>query len=673
MPEIKTLLSRREFSIEDLVTVCVTLLGVYLLVLLMYYAETLSWTRTRYVNLFVGPGLALFYLLKYRQKRYADEETETTGNTGILRTSYGKVVSRISSPVGKRYISVLYPLLGLVAIACTVYVELNFDRLLHEAPVLGRTSTDYLVGLILIVLVTHATKVAYGWAITLVTIASLLYAMLGPLMPGILSHSGMSLGQIAVSGAIGLQGAYGFIMGIGSTWVAVFIMFAGIAKQFGFLDYVLDLGQELSNFFKSGVVQVALISSLIIGSITGSAAANTATTGSFTIPMMQQQGVKDEYAAAIEAVASSGAQIMPPVMGVAAFLMADILGIPFVSVLKAGLLPAILFYAAVAVSIHFVTLRYGWIGERSRQFDTTVLPSGIHFAVPIVVLLYTLVVMRLTPLTAGFYTILSLVGIHSLRTIVVEEFSLDTIIALAGDLVRGARQGGIEMAPLIGVLAALGVIVEMVTQTGLSQKLSVQIIGLAGGVFIALLVLAMITSILFGLGMPTPAAYILVVILVAPALIEIGVRELTAHLFVFYFAMLSAITPPVAISVVVGSQIAGTTFMRAAYQSLRIGACAFLLPYAFIYNDALIYWEIPLTIYQFVFVLIAFVLIGVSLIGFDGVEDMPLPERVLFLAIAGVILFGPTFVQAGACLVGLVVVSRRRIRPIFNRYIKPTK
>jgi len=649
-------------AVDNLLSVLIYVFGIYLFAILLYYAWTLRMERVRFINFFFGPGLALFYLHRYKRARMEEEsaidEVQPDFVSG-LRDRFSSVYDLVG---GDRLVAILYPLLAAIALACFVYVELNFTRLQYDAPVLGRTGVDYLVGAVLILLSIHATKVAYGWSITLVTVFALLYAILGPLLPGFLGHSGMSISRVTVVGAIGLDGVYGFIMGIGATWVAVFIMFAGMAKTFGLLDYVLDLGREMSNFFRSGVVQMAVISSLFIGSITGSAAANTATTGSFTIPIMKQQGVDSEYAAAIEGVASSGSQLMPPVMGVAAFLMADILGVPYPDVLRASFLPAVLFYAAIALSIQFLVMRMDWTVAKTNQFDRSVIPAGLHFVAPFAVLLYTLVVMRLTPLSAGLYTIVALVATHAVRNFFVDGIDLGTTLQTGKDVLNGAKDGAVEMAPLIGVLAALGVIVEMVTQTGLSQKLSTQIVGLAGGVFLLLLVLAMITSILFGLGMPTPAAYILVVILVAPALINAGVGDLVAHMFVFYFAVLSAITPPVAISVIIGSQIAGVGFLPAAKQALRIGAPVFILPFGFISNEALIYWSLPETVYMFLFVLVGLALLNIALIGYDGARNISLPKRGGYFVLGLVALFGPLTIQAGVFALGAFLLLDKRFR-----------
>ncbi|MFC7154961.1 TRAP transporter permease [Halomarina halobia] len=630
----------------------VSVLGVGLTLYTFYYAYSLALVRVRHSNLFLGVGLCVFYLHATLEHRYGTEDA--TAYRDRDRLAPGGAIGRTRAALGS-YDWLLTLAFAFASLAVAAYVEANFDRLLNDAVVLGFTSTDYLVGAAIVAIVTDATRRAYGWAITSVVFVAIAYAMAGPSLPGFLGHTGMDWQEVARYGAIGLSGTYGFILGVGTTWVAVFIMFAGMAKTYGALDYILDVGREFGNELRTGVVQVAVVSSMAMGSITGSAAANTATTGTFTIPMMKNQGVRDDFAAAIESVASSGGQMMPPVMGVAAFIMADILQVSYVEVIRAALLPALLFYFSVGVAVQFVVLRFGWTVERTGRFDRGVLRSGAHFAVPFAVLIYTLVVLRLTPLSAGLYTSATLVATMYLRNLVVDGPSAGTLVDTTLDTFRGFRDGAIDMAPLIGVLAAMGIIISMLTQTGLANKVSVRMVGLAGGVFVAVLVMAMLLSILFGLGMPTPAAYILVVILVAPGLVEIGLPEITAHLFVFYFAMLSAITPPVAVAVAVGARIAGSNFMRTGKQALRIGAAGFLIPFAFVTNPSLIAWSFPATPLHLAVVMVGVVALVAATTAYDGRSELGLVGRGIYLLLAAVALYAPmTTVQVGAALLALV-------------------
>ncbi|WP_436347127.1 TRAP transporter permease [Natronorubrum sp. FCH18a] len=691
--------------------------------------------RAEYVILFVGWGLAVYYLDYARRQFDRDREAtpgdgnaDSTGDANSEsiqeppeRTSVlddlGLESERLSSGIQafKRMYGRFDPYLALVLAALSLvtmaYIAGEFSRLDNEVHIVGYTTTDHIIGAALIVLVTDATRRAFGWIIASVAVFAIAYSHESvstlPFLPDLLAWSGEGVPGIIEEAALGLHsGVYdSTIMGIGATWVAIFIMFAGIAKAYGLMDYIREVGTELGNTLRTGVVQIAVISSMVMGSITGSAAANTATTGSFTIPMIKDQGVRSDFAASIEAVASAGGQMLPPVMGVAAFLMADIIGVPYLEIVRAGTIPAALFYLSVGVAVHFTILKFGWTTTDLSPFDWRVLLSGLHFVIPMVVLLYTLIVLRFTPLSAGFYTILTIVGVIFVRNYLIDVFDADRIVRsrLDGDTassdgstgtasgkqfavtsyrsatstmrgtVDGLKQGGLEMAPLVGVLAAMGLIVELLETSGLTGRLGAGIIGfadvtvfgIAGGLALVL-VLAMIASIAFGLGMPTPAAYILVAFLIADAMTELAVPDITAHMFVFYFAMLSAITPPVAISVAVGSRIAGSSFMSACKQALRIGAPGFVIPFAFVANNSLIEWTMT-TLFAFPVVLAGTIGLIVATVGFDGARVLSVPVRAFyvtagFAAMFGSVVDGPVGMGIQAVAAAAIVALLLRAR-----------
>ncbi|QCS43963.1 TRAP transporter fused permease subunit [Natrinema versiforme] len=655
-----------------------------------------------YMIIFLGWGIALYYL-DYAKSQFDSDGSEADVVDGSAATEVpqstsspdeeGRVpglerVRRLSAAIDP-YIAIVF---AMAAILTTVYVYTNFSRLDGDAFILGYNTTDHIVGAILIAVAIDTTRRAFGTSIAAVAVVAIAYAhsAVGPRLFGVFEHSGQSWQQITENGAIAISGVYdSTMMGIGSTWVAIFIMFAGIAKAYGLMDFVREVGSELGTSLRTGVVQIAVISSMIMGSITGSAAANTATTGSFTIPMIKDQGVRDDVAASIEAVASAGGQMLPPVMGVAAFLMADILQVPYLDIVQAGVIPAALFYFSVCLAVHFTILKFGWISNDLTSFNWRLLLNGAHFVVPMAVLLYTLVYLRYTPLSAGMNTIFAIVGVMFVRNFLVgvlnigsSEVTFDigerqiqgddvlwNVLATIKQTADGFKQGGLDMAPLVGVLAAMGVIVEMLEGTGLTARVATTIVGLGdvsilgfgGGLFVVLF-LAMIASILFGLGMPTPAAYILVAILVAKPITELGTPPIATHMFVFYFAMLSAITPPVAISVAIGSRIAGASFMRSCQQALRLGAPGFVIPYAFIANDSLIYWSSE-TLIAFPVVLAGTVALIVATIGFDGARDLSVPVRGLYIAAAFCAMFGSLVhvavqIVAAAAIIGVLLHAR---------------
>jgi len=723
---------------QQVLSAVITVMAVLLTLGTIFFAYDRPIVRTKFAVAFFGVGVCLYYLSQaLTLLEDPTDDDARTALTGWLNDTQYRIVRRIDT--------VVCLVSALAGLATGGYVYAEYFRLSEQAIVFGFNTTDLYVGMVVVALTIDATRRAYGWSISLVALASVLYALLGSSMPGFLAHPGFSLRDVVTFGAVRISGAFSFIMEVGATWVAIFIMFAGLARAYGALDFILGLGQRAGSHLRTGVVHVAVLSSMAMGSITGSAAANTATTGSFTIPMMQRQGVRDDFAAAIESVASSGGQIMPPVMGVAAFLMADIIGISYVEVIRAALIPAVLFYFSAGIAVHFAVLRYGWTSQETN--DGSLLASlfsartlsmvsyfallgatfyalrmvlslgllsaagatagvllvarflqavalgtpdesagaefvgslrrffdGGHFGIPMAVLLYTLVVMRLSPMSAGLYTVISMVLTMFLRDAVIlieqsrdesegtdDGFDAGTAFVRTGyTTFRGFKRGALDMAPLVGVLAAMGVIIAMLTQTGLTSEISVRMVALGGGVLVVVLLLAMVTSILFGLGMPTPAAYILVATLLTTPLQELGVPEITAHLFVFYFAMLSAITPPVAVAVAVGSRIADSDFMVSAKQALRIGAAGFLIPFAMVANDGIVNWTLTGTPVAAFAVFVGVIALTAVTIGYDGRNVLGLPHRLAYLVLSVTALYGPALgpvVGANVAMMAQVVAA----------------
>lgn len=696
------------------------LLGLALALYLMWYALNPSITRVRFASGFLGISLALFYTSQIVQRLgiepKSDPDAKAAEEEMSDRVDIGGILDIDPLGVGARYealkrrvdkvipvdgiIAVIYILLGITALLVAVYIEMEFDRLLETAPVVGFQDMDVLVGAVAIFLVIHATRVAYGNILTLVIIGTLLFARYGnhPTVPDIIQHFGLEWRDVAISGAISFNGVYGFVLGIGATWIAIFIVFAGMLRTFGAVTYINKLAQELNKYFRTGVVQVAVISSLVMGSLTGSAVANTATTGSFTIPLMKRQGVRQDFAGAIESVASSGGQMMPPVMGVAAFLMADILDVPYLDILQYALIPALLFYFSIAISVHLLAYKYDWLTRPTGTLDRRMLLEGIHFLVPLIVLLWVLVIQKLSPLAAGRWAIISLLAVFLLKRtgIVVasevggfgQDQSTDNmgqntggrrahratftaivlgIAAAIKTALDGFKDGAIDMAPLTAVLASIGLAIAMINKTGTAPKISAQMVNFGGESVILILFLAMVTSLLFGLGMPTVAAYLLLVTLVAPALIDFGVRPVTTHMFVLYFGMLSAITPPVALAVVVGSKIADSNFLRTSKQAVRIGLAGFIVPYIFAKNTSLLYWSFPETIVMTGVAAISLVALTVSAVAFNMRQNLNIPGRIIYIVLAFVGMFGPFVTQITSVLVvlSLFVLAYHDMTPKF--------
>jgi TRAP transporter 4TM/12TM fusion protein len=365
--------------------------------------------------------------------------------------------------------------------------------------------------------------------------------------------------------------------------------------------------------------------------------------------MMKRNGIREDYAAAIEAVASSGGQMMPPVMGIAAFLMADILQVPYATIIQYALLPALFFYVTVALIVYLLTFKHGWQASIDDKIGWRDVLDGVHFIVPLLVLLYTLLVLRFSPLAAGKYTVLSLAVVSILKK-VGESPNPGGVVDAVKSTTDALVQGAIEAAPIMGVIAAIGLAIAMIQRTGSTFRISQYMVLVAGGSLVLLLILTMVTSILFGMGMPTIAAYLLLVVIVTPALLKQGISQPVTHLYVLYFGMLSAITPPVAISVVIGTEIAQSDFLQTAKQALRVGSPGFIVPYAFVMNTSLIYWSFPMTIFKALVTLVAMVAIAVAASGYTGRRSIGLAPRLGLVGLAFVGLFTPLVVQVGATI-----------------------
>jgi len=519
-----------------------------------------------------------------------------------------------------------------------VYLFTAFERIVYEQ--LGIYSDlDIFMGLLIILLLLDVCRRVYGPMLSLVGVVGLAYALYGQYFPGILNHNGVQAERLVQGLTVEFgSGVFGVIVEVSGTFIIIFMILAGLLEAYGALEYFVQVGTLIGRRVRSGLAQMTTIASMGMGSVNGSAAANAATTGSFTIPLLKRHGLDRDTAAAFESVASSGGQIMPPIMGAAAFIMAEITGTSYLRIIIVGFLPALLFYGTVAVGVHLTTIKQGLTSEideeeltdveKGEQDRTDALESifgrtttavsfgqisvrnliveGLALWVPLAVLLYTLVVLLYDPLYAGFLSIMSafpaafVQGIGFRDGYGVYDFLVDTLDGLG----RGLENA----APIAVSLGVMNIFVGVLNLTGFTQVFASSLVDLSGGVLALLLVFAMIAALLFGLGMPTVAAYITAVLLIAPALTEAGIELLAAHFFVFYFAILSALTPPVAIACLVAARVANGNFWRTAKKSLILGAPLFVLPYIFVVNDSLLFWSVQTTP-------LTFVVVGVGLIG----------------------------------------------------------
>lgn len=531
-------------------------------------------------------------------------------------------------------------LISLVANGiASAYVIANF-HVLQTIRVGYATPTDYAIAAMFIATLLYLTYDAYGVAFVGMVIAVLLYSQFGYLFPSWLYHGGLSFERGLMVGMLDFQGVYGMLTQIMGTMVAPFLLLAGLLRSFGGFGLIIRGAFWFSSQVKTGIGQIAVISSLLIGSINGSALANTTITGSFTIPVLKSTGLKKEQAAAIEAVSSSGGQIMPPVMGVAAFLMADILARPLVDIFVAAAVPALIFYLTISISVHQINKRETetqslsksriveeipeireWLETTHPQQQSLAyrLSEVLQFLIPISVLFYQLGIARTTVMRAGMSAsgAMVLTGGGFLVASNLLDHTTDFAAvpqATVSQMGSGVRDGMESLAPLTIIVAAIGLMVDTLFTTGLPATLAYALIDISGGILLILLVMTMILCIILGMGMPTSASYLVVALLIAPNLIEFGIPELPAHFFVFYFAILAAITPPIAPGIVIASGIADADFWKSSIEGMKIAIPVFVLPFAFIYNPQLVSSDVSLnTVVTAVVVIIGTAILSVGL------------------------------------------------------------
>lgn len=491
---------------------------------------------------------------------------------------------------------------GLIAVVGTAYLTIFFWDLFYHRPGV-HFWYEYIVAVAMIAAVVYLAYRSFGIAFTVVAGVAVLYGLLGGSIPGLFGHSGLSVTRIADIWVLNISGFYGSISRIIAAWVALFLLYTGLVKAYGAFDLILRSVSFIASRSRSGVAQFSVIASMIIGSLNGSPSANSAMTGSFTIPMMKNSGMDAETAASVEATASSGGQVMPPIMGAAAFIMASLLGITYFDVLVAGLVPAAIFILAVGIGVHYGALRCAPDGLTPQIDSDLKVRAGpklafdiLKFLIPFFVLIYTLGVAQWSVTGAALVTVIAqlITGITFpfIETLFVDRGASgfgDATREVIADTIEGFRYGAVILAPIAIIIALINGIIDIIGATGLAGALTLALMDLTGGTLLIAAVLSMVICILLGMGMPSVAAYSIVAILVAPTFVEAFlIPDLAAHYFVFYSAILSFITPPIATAAVVTSGIAGSNFWKTCFNAIRISLVLFVLPVTFLYNPALV-------------------------------------------------------------------------------------
>lgn len=506
--------------------------------------------------------------------------------------SIGFLLYPISCSKSRTKMDLLDVILALLGAWVCIYLTVNYQNIMMQGGM--PTKWDVVFGSVAILLVLEGTRRVVGLPMTLVASAFLLYAKLGPYIPGMLGHRGYSINRIVAHMYLSTEGLFGLPLGVSATFVFMFVLFGAFLQKSGLGKFFIDLALVLAGHRVGGPAKVSVCASCLFGTISGSSVANTVTTGVFTIPLMKNIGYPPAFAGAVEAASSTGGQIMPPIMGAAAFIMAQFLGVAYIDIAIAAILPALLYYFAIWVMVHMEAKRLNLKGipkEDLPNYKATI-AQGFHLFIPIIVIIFMLV-KGFTPLTSAVVSIVSTVVVAALRKNT--RFTRKTLLSA---LESGARSSiGVAIA-----CACAGIIIGVVTLTGLGLKIANAIIILANGKLFLTLLFTMFTSILLGMGLPTTAKYIILATMAAPAIQKFGVDPIAAHLFILYFGIMADITPPVALAAFAAAGIAGSTPMKTGVNAIKLALAGFVIPYAFVYNPELLFIGNPSFVYVIRFV-----------------------------------------------------------------------
>ncbi|WP_286953079.1 MULTISPECIES: TRAP transporter permease [Aminobacterium] len=492
--------------------------------------------------------------------------------------------------------------LAALAAFATLYIFFEFEDLVNRAGL--PTTMDIIVGFMGIILLLEATRRVSSPVLPCIAIFFLFYCYFGRYFPQMFQHRGFNIQRIINHMYLGTEGVFGIPLGVSATFVFMFILFGSVLEQTGMGRFIIDLAMAMAGGATGGPAKVAVLSSGFMGSISGSSVANVCTTGMFTIPLMKSVGYKPHFAGAVEAVASTGGQIMPPVMGAAAFIMAQFMGVPYVQVALAAVVPALLYYFAVMVQVHFEATRLGLLGLPKEKLPSLLklLKTKGHLLLPLFGIVYFLLA-GYTPLKAAYNGIIISIAVSFLN----KETRL-TPEKLKLALENGAK-GALGVACACGTV---GIIVGTATLTGLGLRIASAIVAIAGGKLLATLLLTMVACILLGAGLPTTANFIVTSTMAAPALFKLGVPPMAAYMFVLYFGIAADLSPPVALAAYAGAGIAGADPMRTGVTAVKLALAGFLVPFIYVYNPMLVLVDFKL--FPFILAIITAVL-GVFLLG----------------------------------------------------------
>ena len=559
---------------------------------------------------------------------------------------------------------VLDLLLAAISICCCFYVVYYLDDIYERQG--DWLLTDVAVSMVGILLVLEACRRVIGWFMAGICAAFLLFAYYGPYMPDLLAHKGYGVERIATTLFLTTEGVFGLPIGVAATFVFIFVLFGAFLEVSGGGNFFIDLAYAATGRFSGGPAKTSVVASGFMGSVSGSAVANVVATGSFTIPMMKKVGYRPHVAGAIEAAASTGGQLMPPIMGAGAFLMAEFTNTSYLTIIKIAIVPAILYYMTVLLFVHFEARKQGIHGQPREKLPRalTVIKDGIHFIIPLAALI-TALLIHVSPMMAGFVAVVSTCAAAALRSKSRMGFGL-----ISQALERGARN-----AVMVSVAcAAAGIIVGVVGLTGQGLNFSSLVLKLAMDVKVFAILLIGLASLVLGMGLPVTASYIVLATLAGPALLDMGVPLLVTHMIVFWYSQDANVTPPVSLASFAGAGVAGANPMRTAFVSWKLAKGLYIIPIVMAYRPLLgggPWWEVAL----------AMVTCAAGLVAFAATLDRYLlrrttwPETAALLA-AAICLFWPDISLSGGLVIPayasdvlgaalfVAVVLLQRFRPL---------
>ena len=534
---------------------------------------------------------------------------------------------------------------AFISLSVAAYIWIDYEGFITRMGM--PNNMDVIMGTALILLVLEASRRISGWPLVILSGLFLAYGLFGQNMPSIFMHRGYTWSKLVNHIFINTEGIYGTSVSVAASYIFLFILFGTVMNKSGMGQFFNDIALALAGHTKGGPAKVAVIASGFLGSINGSAVANVVTTGAFTIPLMKKTGYSSEFSGSVEASASVGGQLLPPVMGAAAFIMAEMLGMRYSIIVVSAAIPALLYYLGILVQVQLRASKNNLTGIPKSELPRVgdVMRSRGHLMLPILFLLYMLLFSKTTVIFSAFCTIIVTIGVSMLKT--ETRMSVKDIFDAFDEATRSVVSVAIACA-------VVGIVIGVVSLTGFGLNMANAIIQLGSSSLLATLVLTMITCMILGMGLPSIPAYLITATMAAPALVQLGIPALAAHMFVFYFAMFANLTPPVALASFAAAGISGGDPMKTGFQSVKLALAGFVVPYMFVYNNALLLIETtPLVAIRVtITAIIGVFMIGIATEGYLIKKLNPILRAIVFMG--SLLLITENFVQD---IIGLGILT----------------